>query len=603
MVKANRFKFYVIITFLISLLLGFWIEKKLQDINYEHPWLIYLISIMIPFFIVLAIRNYEKKIRSSHEEQIKTTRLLNLYKERAPLPIIVFHPKGGIKEWNHSAEKLFGYTKEEVIGKNIFEKIVPDEVISKINQRLKRVIKGDMDAHGININKTKSGENISCEWYNTPLKNEKGETEYIMAIAIDLSQKIKDQKLIETQKQELETIFNTTLDGIAITDLESNFLYCNESFAKLTGYTKGEIIKTGCMELIPKEEHTDFSGNIKKLLSGEKIDQIEKRFIKKDGTRRLGALALSLMPDRKRILISYRDITQRHELELKLKSVNLNLEKRVEEEVEKNLEKEKIIIHQSKFIAMGEMIAAIAHQWRQPLTRVTGVLVNIEDEFLDNTLTKEHLGGMIDSAEKNLRYMSKTIDDFRNFFRPSQVKERFDIVKSSVEAASLTSSQLGVNYIEFELLIDHIPYNIDLEDIKPLSLEHEYYAYGFSSEFSQVIINIISNAKDAIIEKKNEIKEQNYKGKITLSIYAGEKEIFISIKNNGSSIKEELKERIFEPYFTTKEEGKGTGIGLYMSKMIIEESMGGKLELNGTETFSEFIIGLAKSYENGGIIL
>ena len=163
-----------------------------------------------------------------------------------------------------------------------------------------------------------------------------------------------------------------------------------------------------------------------------------------------------------------------------------------------------------------------------------------------------------------IKFMSKTIEDFRNFFTPSKEKKEFDIKTSIQKVVDIQQAQLKNHNIELEIIGDSFTVN------------------GYESEFKQVILNIINNAKDAIIDDK--IKD----GKITIELNKQTKSI--KIKDNANGIPKEIRDRIFEPYFTTKEEGKGTGIGLYMSKIIIEKNLGGTLELLDSDKGAVFEI-------------
>lgn len=217
---------------------------------------------------------------------------------------------------------------------------------------------------------------------------------------------------------------------------------------------------------------------------------------------------------------------------------------------------EQLLIQQSKLASMGEMMGSIAHQWRQPLTVLGGILMNLEDKYLNNELTSDYFEAQINSAEENILYMSKTIDDFKNFFIPSKTKDLFNIQDCINDAMKIVSSSLNKYNIK-----------IDISNTK----ESSFIVNGYKNEFTQVLINIISNAKDSILD--NSITN----GHITIDLHEEEDEILICICDNGGGISIDIIDKIFDPYFTTKEEGKGTGIGLYMSKTIIENNMQGKL--------------------------
>ena len=249
------------------------------------------------------------------------------------------------------------------------------------------------------------------------------------------------------------------------------------------------------------------------------------------------------------------------DLESQLKSLNIEIEKR-----ERN---EQLLIQQSRQAAMGEMIGNIAHQCRQPLNSLGLVLQNLNFEYQMGTLNDEFMSRSINKGKKLTQIMSKTIDDFRNFFKNNKIKERFYISEIINNTIELIDASLNNNNIAVNTKLDE---NIDF--------------IGYPGEFSQVILNILSNAKDALIENKIEDKV------IYISSFKKENDIIIEIQDNAGGISENIIGKIFEPYFTTKEEGKGTGIGLYMSKIIIEKNLHGKLKVKNIDMGALFTIEL-----------
>jgi signal transduction histidine kinase len=234
-------------------------------------------------------------------------------------------------------------------------------------------------------------------------------------------------------------------------------------------------------------------------------------------------------------------------------------------------EKDHLMIQQSRQAAMGEMISNIAHQWRQPLTAVGAIIQSFEDAYEDKELTAEYLEEKIEMVMDILQHMSQTIDDFRNFFRPNKLEEEFDISENINNTVKLISSNFKYNKI-----------NLQLE------LNEEIIIRGFPNEFSQVILIILNNAKDALIQ--NRIKNPQ----VTIKVEKTDERNLVKIRDNGGGIKLDNIYNIFEPYFSTKEAGKGTGLGLYMSKMIIEKNMGGQLDVRNTKDGAEFIISFSK---------
>lgn len=224
--------------------------------------------------------------------------------------------------------------------------------------------------------------------------------------------------------------------------------------------------------------------------------------------------------------------------------------------------KDDVIAQQSKMAAMGEMIGAIAHQWRQPLNELGIRIQNLQYDYEDNLIDEGFIQRFIEENKETIRFMSQTIDDFRNFFRLDKEKERFSAKESIKEVISIQSAQLD-NYA-----------------IK-LTLEGEDFMINtYRRELQQVILNLINNAKDAILENNPKSKH----------IIVTVKKPCILVADNGGGIKEELQERIFEPYFTTKEPEKGTGMGLYVSKMIIENNIQGKLSFKNKKEGSVFTV-------------
>ena len=232
---------------------------------------------------------------------------------------------------------------------------------------------------------------------------------------------------------------------------------------------------------------------------------------------------------------------------------------------------QKLLMQKSKMASMGEMIANITHQWRQPLTRLSGIFLDIESAFTNKELDKKYLDKRIDSANDLLEYMSKTIDDFREFYMPNSNKSRFYLLECVENALKIAGSFLKSYNVEVKLKIDK-------------SLE----IYGVSNEFSQVILNLLTNSKDIAISRDIE------NPMVRIVAKSKKDKIIVIIEDNCGGIESKNIDRIFEPYFTTKEH-YGTGIGLYMCKMIIENKFGGKIFVKNSKNGVRFIIELQKS--------
>ncbi|XPV67541.1 MAG: ATP-binding protein [Halarcobacter sp.] len=241
------------------------------------------------------------------------------------------------------------------------------------------------------------------------------------------------------------------------------------------------------------------------------------------------------------------------------------LEKRVEEEVSKQREQEQVIIQQSKLASMGEMISAISHQWRQPLNAVSLYLQDLLSAQKYNELDEKYLKESVIKCREQIEYMSSTIDDFRNYFNPLSTNETLNVLEIIQKSINLFEAQFKNNFIDLSLNFNE---------------NEKYTLFGNSNHLKQAIVNILSNSVYAI---KDKMKNQSLEGKILINLEKNQNSIKIEILDNGIGIKKEILNRIFEPYFTTKEQGEGTGIGLYMTRTILKKYFNGNITLEQQE--------------------
>jgi PAS domain S-box-containing protein len=285
----------------------------------------------------------------------------------------------------------------------------------------------------------------------------------------------------------------------------------------------------------------------------------------------LVAIAIERERDRQNLksahaLLEKQVLERTADLQDALKSLECEMNERIQA-VEDLRQNERLMNQQSRLAAMGEMISNIAHQWRQPLNTL-GLLIQRLPIFYDSDIfTREFVVDTTDDAMKVIQHMSATIDDFRDFFKPDKEQTTFSVERAINQAISL----IDVSLKNHDLCID-------------VQSSDNAVVRGFPNEFSQVILNILLNSRDALMERKVE------PGLIRICSGCENNRVFITVSDNAGGIPEEIIDRIFEPYFTTKGPDRGTGIGLFMAKSIIEQNHGGRLTVRNGQNGAEFRI-------------
>lgn len=376
------------------------------------------------------------KLHASHDH-------LESVVNNAPIALITIAANREVVSWNEEAAKIFGWGLEEVLGRDIFELIVPDSERLAMQKALNDVRESQIQSFAEIRNCTKNCDVITCEWVNVPY-----------------------------------------------------------------GLQHGYII---CM---------------------------------------------------------VQDVTQRKAMEANLHEINAKLEERVEFESRKRIENERMLLAQNRLASMGEMIANIAHQWRQPLAHLNLLFFAIERKFENRELDAEVLKEKLDEAESITQYMSDTINDFSNFFKPDKKMEPFSVKEGIEKCVRMMQGVFEENNIEVRV-------NVVVDS----RIE------GYYGEYLQVLLALLSNAKDVLMHKPTGARhidirlEQNAQGRSQLQI-----------EDNGGGIAQEHLAKIFDPYFTANKGPKSTGLGLYMSKMIIEENMNGTIGAENTKRGARFTV-------------
>ena len=268
------------------------------------------------------------------------------------------------------------------------------------------------------------------------------------------------------------------------------------------------------------------------------------------------------------------DITERRsaeealtEKQREIEELNRSLEVRIAQAVDDLRQKDQMLILQDRMAIMGEMINNIAHQWRQPLNSL-GLLIQQLPYFYDSAeFSREFLEKNTGKSMKVIQHMSQTIEDFRNFFKPDKEKVTFGVNQVIGHTLSLVEQSFHDQHIDIALQTEGDP-----------------KVNGYPNEYAQVLLNILMNARDALVG-------QNVKdGRISIQSFAEGFTTVVTITDNAGGIAEEIMDKLFDSYFTTKAPDIGTGIGLFMSKTIIEKNMGGKLTVHNSGSGAAFRI-------------
>jgi C4-dicarboxylate-specific signal transduction histidine kinase len=241
-----------------------------------------------------------------------------------------------------------------------------------------------------------------------------------------------------------------------------------------------------------------------------------------------------------------------------------HLEKKVEEEIAKRQEQEKMLFQQSKLAAMGEMMDAVAHQWKQPINIIKMHSDMMQYDFEDGLITQQYVQEFQESMAKQIQHMNSTLDEFRSFFRPNKEAKSFDVKSMIVSTLHLVKDEFIKNNIVVQIH-DHSNFQLD----------------GIENEFKHLILNIINNAKDAFNENNTK------KRQIDIYLRSSDESKTIEIIDNAGGIPSHVIDDIFKANVTTKEEGKGTGIGLYMSSQIAQKHHG-QLSVENVDNGAKF---------------
>jgi len=551
---------------------------KFVDKSKQIGILLFLAAIFLVFPFVFLVYNYLIKLKEVNRSLKDSTNKIETILNNTSDGIVVIDKDGIIQEINNAVIKMFGYEKSELLNKNV-NILIPnphhenhDEYIKNHDKDMhSKIINQDRELYG--LHKDGSFVNINLTVTKVKIKNEL----YFIGNIKDLTLESKNKKLFQN-------VFDISPIGIALVLKDGSFWRISNRFCRIVGYEREELINLSFKDITYKEDLEKDVILVKKLINKE-IDEyyLEKRYVKKDGE--IVWVKLTVVPvyvDDKKTKFDYFVSTIDDISEIK----------KLEEE---KIQKEHLLMQQSKLAAMGEMTSAIAHQWRQPLNSIGFIIQDLVSAYKHNEFDEKYLYEIKSEVMEQLKYMSDTIDEFRKFFKKDEPKTEFNIIKTVFDINKLYQAQLNSHRIKLIVKVD----NHIIKDLSRIDEFNKYIIENQEGQLKQVLLNCVSNAKEAILNLENPSIPEN---QISIELSQDNNSIKIAIKDLAGGIKKENQSRIFEPYFTTK--NMGTGLGLYISKSICEKSLNAKINYyknslfieDKTYTGSSFVIKLFNKY-------
>jgi PAS domain S-box-containing protein len=405
----------------------------------------------------------------------------------------------------------------------------------------------------------------------------------------ELAERRQTENALRESEEKFRVLAETSPAGIFLYQGE-RIVYVNAAVSRFLGYTEQECLQMKFWDWV----HDDFKLLVKERglakLRGENVpSRYECKHVSKRGEEKWIFISIGLVEYKGKSagIVTGFDITDRKHMEEELKrardnlekrvrdrtaeleALNRTLEERVREEVAKNREKDIILIQQNRQAALGETLDHIAHQWKQPINAISLIVQDIGETCLQDELSKEYVYETVERILELIEHMAQTIEVFRDFYTAEKEKTVFRI-KESIDKALI--------FIEPALRFDAIAVEIEAEP--------ELSAVGYPKEFAQVLMNILANARDAC--RENGTKNP----RVRINAFSEENAAVVTITDNAGGIPDDIVEKVFDLYFTTKRANGGTGIGLHMSKNIIEKNMGGILRAANVDGGAQFRIEL-----------
>lgn len=497
--------------------------------------IILIISMLIALYFFNLYNEEKNKELELKNKEIEHQGKFKLLFENSHFLAAVLDEKGKVLDINDCALEFLGEKIDSLEGKNFWE-------LRCWHNNEKTLLK-EM------LSKEISSEDINFEINAFSIKNEISIIDFTLSsvkknnsyIYIATGQDITQRKLREEELKLAYTVFNNTRDGIVITDKHTHILEVNNSFEHITGYKKSELKNKKINILKYHLNDKQFYKNMWNNIINYGYWQGEITNLNKAKKPYTVLLTINCIFNEKNEISSYigifSDISEQKEKDKLLK------------------EKEELLFQQSKMAAMGEMLENIAHQWRQPLSLISTAATGIKLQKEFSSLSQEEEFESLDAINQSAQFLSNTINDFRSYLKNDHIKKEFNVSETIEYTLKLINSKLSTM------------------NIKIIKNYEEVSIIGVRNDFVQVLINLLSNAKDALENSKEEEKFIFIDSSLNNSSYC------LTIKDNAGGVPKDIIGKVFNPYFTTKHQSQGTGIGLYMSEEIVRNHLEGTLSV------------------------
>ncbi|MGE4318820.1 MAG: ATP-binding protein [Deferribacterales bacterium] len=399
------------------------------------------------------------------------------------------------------------------------------------------------------------------------------------------------QETLRRQEKKYQDYINYSPDPMVITDHRGMISETNPAMEKMTAKDRNSLVLLNLADLMTADS---IQACYSFFMQIEKTQKAESSLRMLSGERIISVSANAVKLDESRILITLRDISGFVEVSNNYRKLNLDLQEQVKAELSKVRLQEQALENTKKFADMGNMLTAISHHWRQPLNALGLQVQDMVETCRTGSVTEEYIREFDEVTGTLINDMSGTIDKFRNFFSFSSDDSEINIISEIMDVLNILSAQiyyLGVDVL-FSCGCEKQHYDCKNIFTCPDCKFKSATVRGDVGNFRHAVLNIIYNALDSVTERK---KTDNTKGVVKVKIRCDDRNVFIDIEDNGKGFSDEVLKRAFEPYYSTKGEGKGAGIGLFMVKMVLSEQMGGEVMLGNTDMGANVHVVLPKA--------